>query len=196
MSLLLPTMNRASYAGGGGGSSATWDAGTTHADLSLSNGDLTATASQFNAWRSLLANVSKTSGKWYWEITGASGLYSCIGVAVAGIDLGQIVGYTLVSASYSSHNYWTTGPSGYTSGTTGGWNNTKTVGCALDLDNNVFKIYVDGTLITPTLDISSRGTSAMLPAASLFTTNNTLTANFGASPFAQTPPAGFNPGIG
>ena len=59
---------RVSAGGGGGVTYATWNPADKGADITLSGGNLVATHTSDNA-ATVRANVGKSSGKWYWEIT-------------------------------------------------------------------------------------------------------------------------------
>lgn len=70
---------------------ATWNPADKAALVTLSNGNLTAESSTTN-WRSARSTISKTSGKWYWEITMTTGTEFYVGVARSTATLENYIG--------------------------------------------------------------------------------------------------------
>jgi hypothetical protein len=172
------------------------------ANTTLSNGNLTSTS---YAGSGVRANMGKSSGKWYWEVTlnsFADGAYP----AVLGIT----------SGSTSLHDTWLTTPNySYYPINFGGYgqliwsNNSRTsfgspatvgevVGIALDLDNLTMKIYVNGVLAGVAYSTFPAGTYYPYvtdPQGGIGPSDaSTETVNFGQKPLAYAPPAGYNAG--
>lgn len=81
-----------------------WNSADAHADIVLSNSDLTA-AHSVAAFRMVRANISKSTGKWYFEVTFDTLVnFGTVGLANATQSLADYVG--------GSANSWSTGSSG------------------------------------------------------------------------------------
>ena len=116
--------------------------GTT---VTLSNGNLTATQNtNAEGWGAVYSNLSKTSGKWYWELTfTTSGPIQFpdwqVGIAKSGLTLSsppgsQAVGYiertlNIAQNNSSDHSYGSSQP---TQG--------DTIGILMDLDSGTIAI--------------------------------------------------------
>ena len=78
---------------------ATWNPSDKHADITLSNGNLTA-ANSVGGYKGVRATLGVTSGQHYWEITVDAGINLFIGVADSSADLGDILGNDAHGWSY------------------------------------------------------------------------------------------------
>ena len=180
---------------------ATWDPATHNADITLSNGDLTATrgATNNSAWRSVRSTIGRSTGKWQYEltITGASPASNngyILGMADSGISQTNYVG----SAGQQYGFQTTAGPTGFTY-TNGG---SATFTLAFYAIGDVLTITWDAN--TGTIDIYKNGVLAqtgsvtantlLYPAVSFYTSTNEVVANFGATALAF-PVSGFNNGF-
>lgn len=167
---------------------AIWNPSDKSADVTLSNGDLTAAISNSVADAAVRGTIGKSSGKWYWEITLAalsSGIPS-IGIANSSLPLTSFVGETSGSWGYVNGQK-------YNNSSGAAYGATYTVGdvisVALDMDGGTITFYKNG---------ASQGqafsgiTGTIYPAVSNTTssTSATFTANFGATAFTYTPPTG------
>ncbi len=142
-------------------------------------------------------NVGKTIGKWYWEITvndtqSPSNSLSLIGIV--GEETSTIPGVWSILA-YSGYNgtlITTTNRVSYS--TTYG--NNDVIGLALDLDNDTITWFKNGTScgdskLKPSL---LNGTQVFpMVANQAAASGRTMNANFGASEFKYSIPAGFLP---
>jgi hypothetical protein len=185
--------------GGGSCSSAmlaTFSMTDKNTSITLSNGNLTATATSSEV--AVRATVGKTSGKWYWEVTAgsaSSGLTS-IGVLsmTAQLDFGLGNG-AAPGAGYS--------PSGTLSATSSSgtsacaFSSSAVIGIALDLNMGVIYFSQSGVWQGGADPVSGSGglslgsiSEAFYPAVSLGY-GDVLTANFGQSSFAHAVPAGY-----
>jgi hypothetical protein len=183
----------------------TWNPVDKDAAITLSNGNLTATASGTSAVR---ANGGQSGGKFYWEITATTFLNSASFVGLA------------TAAAVFANSYSQTGVSGITrSGllyvdnsalTTLGASNSGTVICfAVDLTAKLIWIRYgaagqwngSGTA-NPTTGTGGYSTGAIgggTAAYPYFSENgvgDAVIANFGASAFVGAVPSGFTSGFG
>ena len=177
--------------------SVTWNPSDKSANISLSNGNLTATATN-TAWKSVRATEYKSSGKWYWEITidVAADNNHILGVGTSNANIGSYAGSDVYSYGYRG----TTGQK-YHNGSAVAYGNTFTIGdiisVALDLDNGKIWWAKNGTWQAsgdPGAGTNPAYTSvsgSFYPMYSPFTNTNAATADFGDSGFVYSIPAGF-----
>lgn len=190
---------------------ATWDPSYTNSLLTLSNGNLTATPAANSAGGSTYSTLSKSSGKWYWEVQIDPAGYAQqgqIGIATTRDTANYAYpGFTATSWSYygydaKKYNNSVGTPYGVT--TVGGG---ALIGVALDADNGKLWFAKDGTWMnsgSPSAGTNAAftglsgnfyaavgGNSGGSPHTFPFLTHT----NFGASPFVYGAPSGFNPGL-
>ena len=165
---------------------ATWNPSDKGAGVTLSGSNLIASIS---SGASVRANTSKTSGKWYWEISLAGSQYWFGGVSTASQSLDSWL-TTPESAGVQSNNYYYNSVAQTAGGTSFG--SSSVLGFALDKDANTLAVYVNNTL---SVTISNVPTGAVFPSAGHLSGTGTYTANFGASAFVYTPPSGYNAGV-
>ncbi|HPN96254.1 MAG TPA: tail fiber domain-containing protein, partial [Candidatus Moranbacteria bacterium] len=180
---------------------ATWNPSDKNAAITLSNGDLTATSAN-GLHKSVRATIGKSSGKWYWEYTAgaiASGGYSYLGVGTTAALLTTYVGNDAEGYSYCPQgNTWHGAVS--TSGVSTFVQN-DVIGVAVDLDEDKVWWSKNGTWQAsgdPETGANGRYTGltgTFYPMVGLYTTGNSVTANFGDSAFSYTPPTGFYSGM-
>ena len=170
------------------GNFATWNPLDKGAKVALSNSNMTA------AWNggkgTVRSTISKSSGKWYWEVKMDNAGNQFVGVANAGASINNTVGFdaggwSIVvddGAKFHSGNngYWGTG-----------FSNGDVAGVALDMDNGKITIYKNGALMGEMFS----GLTGNVYAAWGGEFSGTGTANFGATPFSYAVPAGYNPGL-
>lgn len=163
----------------------TWNGSDKSANITLSNGNLSvATASTGGTVRSV---ASKSSGKWYWEMTRDAGQDLVIGVAKAAASLGVYLGgdangygYVASTGQKSNNNVKTAYGAPYAVG--------DVIGVALDLDAGTLTFYKNGV----SQGVAFTGlTGTFFAAEGTTNPSDAGTANFGASLFAFGPPAGF-----
>jgi hypothetical protein len=149
------------------------------------------------------STTGKSTGKWYWEFKyttktaqGGFGVYS----GTTGLPLNGALGSNAYSYSYYSlfGGWWypTNNLSFNTFTSDGGVtypniNAGDVVGVALNATANQVTFYLNGVQMSPTQTLSGGN---YFPACSLQTNGGTINANFGASAFAYTVPAGYNAG--
>lgn len=149
------------------------------------------------------ANIGKSSGKWYWEVTFIEGSYPIIGVAAQN-DYSTSYPWTSANSAYF---YWHASALNYfiDKGTTkvlgsGSLPSGSVIGIALNADNSTVEFYVNGvslgictlpkTTYYPTFSDGANATTAN--GTSIYAV---MDANFGQTAFKYAVPAGFNSGI-
>jgi len=175
------------------------------ADLTLSGGDLIATASG-SGYDSVRATIGLSSGKHYWEFkyTTVAGADAMCGVANNSMTLTNYVG---IDAN-GWGNYMPTGNKLH-AGASNAYGTAQAVNdvimIALDMDN--FKVWwgKNGTWFNsgdpaagtnPAYVAADGITGTLYPCLSLTNPNVTVgSANFGASAMAYTAPSGFRQGV-
>ena len=182
----------------------TWDPNTASSNLVLSNGDRTATHN--GGWAHARATVGRSSGRWYWEVTGNGDYHFTPGM----IHESQSMPHPA--------NQWTsqlpTAFVAYTFNSEGRWirsngvnllrlptytSNTP-IGFAVDLDTQEVWVTYNGIWVNGVDPSAGDPGLFSLPMGGTWypTTDGERgiqdTVNFGQSPFVGTPPAGFAPG--
>lgn len=174
---------------------AKWNSADKGTDVTLSGGDLVASNANGNSGM-VRSDIGKSSGKWYWEITITDVANSSWGLGV-----------TNSSAPLNS----------YPGLDTNGWGYWMGVNPDEKLTNNSLSAYgsgnaATGNIVSVLLNMDAGEVSFRLQNTDVgvaFTgltgtiyaavgNNNALftaTANFGASPFTYTVPAGYNSGL-
>ena len=169
----------------------TWNPSDKASDITLSGGNLTATVgSSATARCAVRSTVSKTSGKWYWEVTiGAIGSeYVAVGIAKTGASLAEYPG-----GDANGWGYWSTGFKANNASVSGSlpygdsFTTGDVIGVALDLDSGTVKFYKNGA----SQGEAFTGISGTLLAALGGYASAAATVNFGGSAFAHTIPSGF-----
>ncbi|OMF32300.1 SPRY domain-containing protein [Paenibacillus peoriae] len=158
------------------------------ANVTWSDGSLTKTIPQWN--QTDIANVGKSSGKWYWEVTLDKGIGN---IGIASSDKKKQISYE----SNTGRNYGPTSPSFGTGQYDYGkvFKANDVISVALDLENNTITFYNNGisqgvSKYTPSLvgtPIHPLIRNGLLDGPTIFT------ANFGASDFKYPVPEGFLP---
>jgi len=159
----------------------TWNPSDKHADISLSNGNLTVDTSASAAWRNVRATLSKSAGKWYWEVrVDGTGYYTYIatGVGKADESLSELIVNSYYSSSLGAGDI---------------------IGVALDLDAGKLWIAVNNTWLNSgdpaagTNEYKSGLSGSYFPMEGLFDYGDEVTARFSAADQTYSPPSGFSP---
>jgi hypothetical protein len=149
-----------------------------------------------------VGNMGVTSGKYYWEGSFTSATVGAIGVVNKPHGHLYYVGYadtTAKSAGYSTTYVYNNG-FGAAVGSLPAITQNDIIGVAIDMDNGKLYFSLNGTFINSGDPVAGTGFVAsglngetIFPAISHLGSNNgySFTANFGARPFAYTPPTGF-----
>lgn len=143
--------------------------------ISAANLNFNGLGSNYN----ISSTIGVSSGKWYWEYTGAAG--QLVGVFLQG----GLISSTTGALSYFSDGNKYTGstPSAYGAS----WTGSDIIGIALDLDGGTLTFYKNN---------ASQGTAFSSLSGTYFpwfrtSTSATGSLNFGQRTFAYTPPTGF-----
>jgi len=194
----------------GGRQYATWSTTNKNSNIALSNNNLTFKTSTLAIGTKLgngITTIGKSSGKWYWEITVDSA--SSSGNTLCGLSdryfsatqfqVGAFVNSIAYRQNAGSLNQCFLKNSSYTGTGTGCTTDiaaTNVLGFALDVDpvSPTLKFYINGSQVGPTQNLPVGRTWYPACGANGIVGNGG-TANFGASTFAYTVPAGYNPGI-
>lgn len=178
-------------------STATWNPLDKSANITLSNSDMTATASN-TAWKSVRATLGKSTGKWYFEvrIDVAAANYNIIGVGQLGASTATYCGGNTVSWGYNGYNgnkFYNTASTAYGNTFTAG----DIVGVAVDISagkiwwakNNSWQASGDPAAGTGEAYSGLSGT--LYPMFSPYTNTNAGTARFVTGDMSYSPPSGF-----
>ncbi len=169
---------------------ATWNPSDKNASITLANANTTATMPSGSGVGAVRATVGKSAGKWYWEVTVDLVDVNAIGVGNTSATLSGYVGSDANGWGYGSFDgNKQTGGVGTAYGAT--YTTGDIISVALDMDAGTLVFYKNG---------ASQGTAftgltgTLYPMISLLAGGaaDQMTANFGASTFAYTPPAGHN----
>ena len=174
---------------------ATWNPTDKSSKIDLSNGDLTGTANG-NGEAAIRATLGKSSGKWYWEISFSGSFYQFFGIGTSSAGLGAFVGTDIYGYGYKS----STGQK-YHNGSLEAYGDALAPGdimsIALDMDSG--KVWFakngvwqnSGNPAAGTNEAYSGLSGTFFPMHSVYQTNQSFTANFGASAFSHSIPSGF-----
>ena len=177
--MLLGTSGRITYA--------TWNPADKSTNVVLSNGNLTFAIS--TATNSMArSTISKSSGKWYWEVTAAT--TPRIGIATSAASLNVALGseasswawYGAVGTIINNNTTLAT----VTTLTTG-----DIIGFALDVGTGTLSFYKNNVFAYTATGIPT----GMFAAISASGATSGGTAKFGATTLTYTPPSGFNAGL-
>ena len=194
----VPNNKSQTESGAGGqlsGNYATWSklvqqksTGTT-----ISDGGLKTTCS---GTRSTTMSTFPLKGKTYWEVTFGSGTYNYIGMTQAdGFNTQANQNSGIKYTGYKDYSYgWqqTDGKLYKNSNilaTPGTYSNGDVLGWAYDADNNILKLYKNGSLVHTENSIEN----AQYYPAITHSNSATSTANFGQRAFAHAAPSGYKP---
>jgi len=174
-----------------------WNSADKSANITLSGGDLIATAT--TGTPIVRGTTAKSSGKWYFEVTvGATATSSRVGVARSSAGLDTALGDDADGWGYAAAAEKVNNGSGVAYGAT--YAPTDVISIALDMDSGKIWWAKNGTWqasgdpAAGTNEAFSNVTGSIYPAWG--STNGlfgpSCTANFGATAFAYSPPVGFS----
>lgn len=156
---------------------ATWNPADKSASITLSGGDLIATADG-TSWKTVRGTSGKTSGKWIYECVATSTAQHIVGIADSTANLGGFVGSNSGGFGY----YASTGglANGGSVGAYGSaWNPGDVITCCVDLDAMQGFFKVNG-VAQPVFNITGL-TGAIYQAGSPYAVGSYLTMNSGQS---------------
>lgn len=174
---------------------ATWNPSDKGTGITLSNGNLTAAANT-TGWHGVRSTISKTSGKWYWEITVNATAEHMNGIANSSVTLDRVSGNFADETSGNVYLYWTDGnkTSGGSSAPAYGaaYASGDVIGVAMDMDGGTITFYKNNSSQGQAFSGITGTRYAFFGSGS---SSASVTANFGASAFAYAVPSGFNAGL-
>lgn len=161
----------------------TWNPADKDATVSLSNGNKTAVSTG----GSVRSVFGATSGKHYWEYAISSGSDQMVGVATPAAELGYWPGFDQHAWAYekATGDIYNNGAPVQTVAS-GGTN----IGILLDATAKKLRFRRNGVLVGSDITLTGSVWHA------IFGYGSTCVANFGASSFAYSVPAGYSPGLG
>lgn len=176
-----------------------WNPADKHADISLTNFNRNAYGTTADN-RSVRANNSKSTGKWYFEVqlsSGTPGTGLSIGVGSSAFDLALPL-YDTGQVAWCVDNAGDLYDNGTSIASSLALSDSDYIGIAVDLDNGYMWVFLNGALINGDLDPPDATnadfttlTGAVYPAFSTNFINNAGTINALETDMAYTPPTGF-----
>lgn len=174
---------------------ATWNPSDKGTGITLSGNDLTAAANT-TGWHGVRSTVSKTSGKWYWEITVNATAEHMNGIANSSVTLDRGSGNYADETSGNVYLYWTDGTktSGGSSAPAYGatYASGDVIGVAMDMDGGTITFYKNNSSQGQAFSGITGTRYAFFGSGS---SSTSVTANFGASAFTYAVPSGYNAGL-
>ena len=171
-----------------------------HSNIALSNGDRTSTKTTANGYALVGTAEAKTSGLWYFEVTVENLVTGEIAIGLGDYltNIANFLGAGSNSIGYAwdgrvvmSNAPQSNPPASFTSG--------DIISVAYDAPNRRVHFRKNGgswansgNPAAGTGGYVVAGTQPLIPMTYLYYTGSIVTANFGASAFAYTPPAGFS----
>lgn len=172
----------------------TWNPSDKDASITLSGGNLTAACSLAGqgAVRSI---AGVTQGKWYWELTvQTANAREEVGVITSAGAINTFLGNNAAGYAYFSfdgNKYNNSAGAAYGAA----YGNTNVISVLLDMDAKTLTFWKNGVSQGQAFSgLSGTMHAAFSGGSGSFTEQ--VTANFGASAFAHTPPAGYQRGFG
>ena len=154
----------------------------------LSNNDLTAgpSASPGSNWHHGRTTLGFTTGKWYWEVTPTGN--AMIGVEPTSENIDREF-FNDSSSGIASRDGIIWFESNQVVSGQSDWSDGDTIGVAFNANNGTIYFYINGSL-SYSYDSTMSNSVFKKPAYSVYS-GWTLTFNFGASGFDETPPTGY-----
>lgn len=182
---------------------ATWNSADKGTGLTLSNGSLTATSSAVaaEAGDGVRSTISKTTGKWYWEVTVGVDANVSIGVANASANLdtggANYIGFDNNGLGILGSN-GNIAKNGATVGTISALATSDIISIAYDADSGTVAFRKNnGTAVT--LSGGNVPTGALFAAVGgqygVAGATTSTTTNFGATAQTYAPPSGYTAGL-
>lgn len=169
----------------------TWNPADKEAGVTLSNGNLTATSGGSNNGP-VRSVFGASSGKWYWELTYTSTI-PIVGVALSSWVLLDYPGYRTDSLGFYGAATAKKIKDAVQTNYGAPWSSGAVLGVMLDMDAGTIELAINGV----SQGVMFTGLSGTYYAASGSSgSGSAVTANFGATSFAYTPPSGYVAGFG
>ena len=173
---------------------ATWNPSDKSADVTLSGGDLIASGSSGTDWDSVRATVSKSSGKWAFEVTlsGAADFFVVPGLMSVDAVLTLYPGGDTNGIGINPHGpYWHLYNNGFVLPSIGiDWVAGDVATLLWDADTGDLTVKRNGVQVS-TKSLPQFAAVEMFPAIGVYTAADGATANFGPLLY---PEVGYNDG--
>lgn len=161
------------------------------ASITLSNGNLTATGTT-SGFKSVRGTIGKTAGKWFWEVKLVAGSSTIIGFGGSAVALNTFPGGD--ASTGDSYGYYTNGNRYVKGGITAGnaYTTNDVIGVAIDLTGKTGEFFKNGVSQGQfAFDVTMDNAGTIYPMVATNANGVVVTANFGATAFAYSIPAGF-----
>ena len=154
----------------------------------LSNNDLTAgpSASPGSNWHHGRSTLGFTTGQWYWEVTPTGN--GMLGIEPTSENIDREF-FNDSSSGLASRDGWIQFEGNQVVSGQSDWSDGDTIGVAFNANNGTIYFYINGSL-SYSYDSTMSNSVFKKPAYSVYG-SWTLTFNFGAAGFDETPPAGY-----
>lgn len=170
----------------------TWNASDKTANISLSGGDLIATAGTTESYHGIRATRFRNTGKHHFEITATTVSHPNNGLGIASTSMPY--GTSYLGKDNFGIGYWadgvvyrnSTGVASLATFTSG-----DIIAVEVDFDGSLIYFQKSGGSRSSGIDISALGSGPFAPALSMVTSGNNATLNAGATAFAVSPTSGF-----
>lgn len=175
----------------------TWNPSDKSSNITLSNGNLTATMTGTNTWSSVRGLNSHSSGKYYFEVL----VTTTAGDTMIGVSTSSMPTSTYPGGDANGWGYYALNGQKYHSGTGttfgSSYNSTNVVGIAVDISagNLWFSLggvwQASGNPSAGTNPAFTGVTGSLFPTLGEYDNGNVATGRFSVSSFQYTPPTGF-----
>lgn len=164
------------------------------ANITLSGGNLIATNPSITSWSSVRSTIGKSSGKRYREYTIGSGTDRHVGIGKSTATLASFPWFDAnwYAYYYNDGNKVTNNSYSSFGAARNTWN---IIWVALDMDAGTIAMYKNNVIQGTFMFTGLSGTFYAMVGLYGGGASTSVTANFGATPFAYTPPVGFNAGL-
>ena len=175
---------------------ATLNPADKNSQISLSNGNLTATCNTAPATNVMArATIGISSGKWYWESTATyTGGSESVEAGLANASA-SVSGYCGQDTNSAGSGYYGDGKAYYNNAVVANLGTVASgsyMGHRYDASTGTLQTTLDGSTWTT---IHAGFTGAMYPAIDCARTTSIITMNFGQNPFHFSVPSGYNAGV-
>lgn len=183
--------------GGGGGSFTTMDPADKHADIILSNGNLSVDSAQVDSWRAGRSVASFAGGKYHIEVT-ADQLNHTAGL-IAGIVRTSSANFAhpgndASGLGFQVNNFFYVNNAMYDADNPGTFNALDVLVFEIDDDNGTMDVAINtGSYVRADYPagITAGAGQTKKFSIGLYSINNAVTVNFGDSAWVKTPTSGF-----
>jgi hypothetical protein len=180
------------FGGGAVSPYARWNPADKGSACTLSNGNLTFDATAVNG--AVRSTIGKSSGKWYWEVTSNGTLLPMVGIGLSTTPLTNFVGTSSDGWSFYGFGLKKIN-NGVQTAYGSAWVSTDVIGVKLDVGGGTLEFLKNNVSMGVAFTGLGAGTYYAMGSGYTGPSTSNCTANFGASAFAYTPPAGYSAGL-